>query len=730
MTTLLDVLLKKNLITQDNIEDAKIKQIGAKKPLHELLVEMEFLSEEDLIQTASEVYKIPVTNLSVEKIDEAIVKEIPSDKAKQYGVFPLRYESGSLLLAMSNPQDVIALDHLSMLVHAKIKPLLVRKSEIASYIERYYLLDDSIYDLMKNVTDQAKIEIIKDNEIIDAKKMHSLSAAGLEDHSPVVKLGNAILYDAIRARASDIHIEPFEKFVEVRYRVDGNLRNIMKIPIGLYSNLGVRIKILTNLDIAETHKAQDGRCSLLVNGRKVDLRISIIPTFFGEKIVLRLLDKKEAQVELEHLGFYEDDLALIKQMIRKPQGMILVTGPTGSGKTSTLYAALSHIKSETKNIVTIEDPVEYLMQGINQIQVNPFKDVTFATGLRSILRQDPNVILVGEIRDLETAEIAFRASLTGHLVFSSVHTNHALATVVRLMDIGLEPYLIASSVILILAQRLVRTICPYCKLEVTDQKQKQELYEKFGLFIQQNKITQFFFGKGCDRCCYTGFLGRTVISEIVKVDEQLRTLIAQKAPQAEMLKVARVNGMRSLAESGIRKVLEGLTTIEEVETVCDVRDTEMKEPEREVSSVSTPEEQQEAAAITGDLQRALNKRFTILVVDDEDDIRKVLRARLLKEGYEVLEAADGEQGIKAAYQKKPHLIMMDIMMPILDGVSATRKIKNSLETASIPVVMLTAKTDSASEIEALDAGADDYVSKPFDPEKLLARIRMLLKRRS
>jgi type IV pilus assembly protein PilB len=728
MITLVDALLKKNLITAENVEDAKIKQIGAKKPLHELLVEMEFLDEEDLIQTASEVYKLPVANLSNEKIEEAILKKIPSDKAKQYGIFPLRYENGQLLVAMSNPQDVIAIDHLSMLVEVKIKPLLVRKSEIASYIERYYRLDDSIYDLMKNISEQARIEIIKDDEIFDANKMHHVSASGREDHSPAVKLGNVILYDAIRSRASDIHIEPFEKFVEVRYRVDGNLRNIMKVPIDLYGHLVVRVKILTNLDISETHKAQDGRCSLLVNDRKVDLRISVIPTFFGEKMVLRLLDKKEAQVELEHLGFYEDDLNIIKRMVRKPQGMILVTGPTGSGKTSTLYAALSHIKSETKNIVTIEDPVEYLMQGINQIQVNPFKDVTFATGLRSILRQDPNVILVGEIRDLETAEIAFRASLTGHLVFSSVHTNHALSTIIRLMDIGLEPYLIASSVILIVAQRLVRTICPYCKAEVIDLKQKQELYEKFGLFIQQNKINHFFFGKGCDRCCYTGFLGRTVISEILRIDEQLSNLISNGAHQAEMSKVAKANGMRSLAESGIRKVVEGLTTIEEVESVCDVRDVGVKDDEAGFFPAATSEEKKERTAGADDLQRALNERFTILIVDDEEDIRKILRARLLKEGYSILEALNGEQGVKMAYQKKPHLVIMDIMMPVLDGVSATRKIKNYLATASIPVVMLTAKTDSASEIEALDAGADDYVSKPFNAEKLLARIRMLLKR--
>lgn len=724
MITLLEALLKKKLVTSENIEDAKARQIGAKKPLHELLVEMEFLNEENLIQTASEVFKLPVTNLAQERVDESVLKVIPNEKAKQYGVFPLRYEDNCLVVAMSNPQDIVALDHLGMLVNRKIKPVLARKSEIASFVEKYYLLDDSVYDLVKSITDESQIEVIKDGE--DAsKKAHDVSVLIDSDHSPAVKLVNLILADAIRSRASDIHIEPFERFVEVRYRIDGNLRNIMKVPSDLCPYLIVRLKILTELDISETRKTQDGRCSVLINGRKVDLRISVIPTFFGEKMVLRLLDKKEAQIDLDSLGFYEDDLRIIRQAIRKPQGMVLVTGPTGSGKTSTLYAALGHLKNETKNIVTIEDPVEYLIDGISQIQVNPVKNVTFANGLRSILRQDPNIILVGEIRDLETAEIAFRASLTGHLVLSTVHTNNALATIVRLLDIGLESYLIGSSLILIVAQRLVRTICPYCKAEVTSPEQKQELQEKFGLFIQKHKIEKLFYGKGCERCCYTGFLGRTAIGEILKIDERLSDLISRNAPQAEMLKVAQETGLRTLADSGIRKIVDGVTTIEEVESVCDIPE------ENTIVQASTADlhTQEEANEVTGGLRRALNKRFTILIVDDEEDIRRVLRMRLLKEGYDVIEAVNGEQGVQMAYQKKPNLVLMDIMMPVLDGVSATLKIKTHLETASIPVMMLTAKTDSASEIESLDAGADDYICKPFDPEKLLARIRMLLKRR-
>jgi len=735
MTTLIETLLKEKLITFDNLQDAEVKQVGAQKPIHELLVEMGFLKEEDLLRVASKVFNLPALSLDSEKVEPEALKLIAYDKAKRYGAFPLRIQDNKLILAMSNPQDVTVIDDLSAIVGMGVTPVLAKKSDIAKCIEKYYLVDDSIYDLMKNIVDDTKVELIKegkeDQSFLDADVLKG-------DRSPVVKLANLILSDAVKSRASDIHIEPYEDFVEVRYRIDGYLKNIMKIPVKMHSSLVVRIKILSDLDISETRKPQDGRCSILIHDRKIDLRISIIPTFHGEKIVIRLLDKSQEKKYIEQLGMDQRDLSAFKEAIHKPQGMVLVTGPTGSGKTSTLYAALGFIKNETKNIVTIEDPIEYLTEGINQIPVNLAKNVTFASGLKSILRQDPNVILVGEIRDLETAEIAFRASLTGHLVFSTLHTNNAVSTVIRLLDLGLEPYLIGSSLSMIVAQRLVRIVCPSCRQEIIDSQEKREMHEKFGLFIQKYKIEKLYKGPGCETCNYTGFLNRTAIFEILKVSEKIKKLVSEKASEDAIVKFAKEEGFRTLAEAGVEKVKSGITTIEEVERVCGIpemvafeRSQKESRKEEGSASVSAPSDSvpRDVNEVADELRKAVNKRYTILIVDDEPDIRTVLTMCFQSYGYNVIEAQDGEEGVKKAYREKPSLIIMDVMMPKMDGVTATKKIRTHLETASIPIVMLTAKSDKTSEIEGLDAGADDYINKPFDRDKLLARVRMLLRKK-
>lgn len=697
----LNVLLEGNLITEKQLNDAKDKQIGAKKPIQELLVEMGFIKEEDLIKISSKVFDTPVLELGKEEIDSSATKLISYDVAKRYGVFPVRKEKDALLLAMSNPQDIIALDDIKIMTNMKIKPILSTKSDIANSIEKYYQLDDTLYDLLKNIVDDIKIELVKEakagQEVFEAETLKG-------NRSPVVKLANLILSDAIRSRASDIHIEPQENFVEVRYRIDGDLKSIMKIPKDLHARLIARIKILAEMDIAETRKPQDGRARILVNERKIDLRISTIPTFYGEKVVLRILDTKEAKIELDKIGFQDGELDVFVEAINRRQGMVLVTGPAGSGKTSTLYAALNFIKSETKNIITIEDPIEYLIDGINQIQINPVKDVTFAKGLKSILRQDPNIILVGEIRDKETAEIAFRASLTGHLVFSTLHTNNSVSTITRLLDIGLEPYLISSSIILIVAQRLVRLICPHCREEdIPDKK----LIDKFRIYIDEFGIKKFYKGKGCERCNFSGFLGRTAIFEILKFDEKTRSLISNKVQEDLMFREVKSRGFKTLAESGVEKVAKDITTLEEVAEVAGVIE------EANIIERSTE----------------VRKKPKILVADDEEDILKVLEKRLSDTGYEVVKAGNGREAVECAFREKPDLVVMDVMMPEMDGLEATKILRSRLETAVIPILMLTAKKDKESELKGLDVGADDYVTKPFDKDKLLARIKMLLRRR-
>ncbi|MDP8299624.1 MAG: ATPase, T2SS/T4P/T4SS family [Candidatus Tantalella remota] len=712
MAILIDKLIAENLITQEQLSDAKDKQVGAKKPVIDLLVDMGFLKEEELMRVSSEVFGMPVKKLENEQIDPAAVKLVPYETAKRHGVLPLRQDDGKLVIATSNPQDVIALDDIRIITRMPVESVLSTRGEISKAIEESYQSDETLYDLLKNIVDDTKVEVISEKVQGDT---HADMGDLRVDNSPVVRLVNLILGDALKARASDIHIEPQEEFTEVRYRIDGDLKNIMKIPNKLHPGVVVRIKIMTDLKISETRKSQDGRARISIGGNKADLRASVIPTFYGEKIVLRILDTKEAQHGLDNIGFTSGELGIFLSEIERPQGMVLVTGPTGSGKTSTLYAALSRIKNETKNIVTIEDPIEYLVDGINQIQVNPLKDVTFATGLRSILRQDPNVILVGEIRDKDTADIAFRASLTGHLVFSTLHTNNSVATITRLKDIGLETYLISSSIILVIAQRLIKVICPHCKEKyLPDVK----MTDKFSTYIDKYNITEFYHGAGCEKCGYSGFMGRTAIFEMLKFNEKIKAMIIEGAVEDAVFKEAREAGMRPLAEAGMEKVAEGLVTLEEIAKVADVQVEEDKVPEE------APAEKEEEVP-----EEEKRDKMRVLIADDEPDIRLVLKKRLEQAGYEVISAKDGKEEVEMAVKKKPDLIITDIMMPEMDGFEATKALRSSLETAVIPIIMLTAKQDKNSELEGIDAGADDYITKPFDKDKLLARVKMLLRRR-
>lgn len=698
MSQLINALLDKKLINAEQLQDARNKQLGAKKPLHELLVEMGFLKEEALIKVASDVFKLPIIHIENETIDVSVLELLPYDRAKLYGAFPLRKEKGEILIAMVDPQDVIALDDLQIITGMKVKPVLSTKSDISRYIEKYYHADESIYNLMKNIVDDTKVSLVeagKSNQ--DWSGLESLKG----QVSPVIRMVDLIIIEAVKSRASDIHIEPFADFVEVRYRIDGFLKSVMKLPKKLFNPLSSRIKILSGLDITEKLKSQDGRSKIMINENQIDLRISIIPAFYGEKIVIRVLDARYTRVSLESIGFQQDEFAIFKEAIKKPQGMILVTGPTSSGKTSTIYAALNEINDESINIITIEDPVEYKIEGVNQIQINPFKDVTFSSGLRSILRQDPNVILVGEIRDKDTADIAFRASLTGHLVFSTLHTNNAIASITRLKDIGLDAYIISSSLIFVLAQRLVRVICPHCKEPYNP---SADLIDNYRVLINKLKIKQFFKGAGCQKCNYVGFLGRTAIFEILRVNDQIKELILKDSSEKVIFEAAASHGFKNLVESGVIKVSQGITTLEEVKRVSDDQENESIEAKRS------------------------DKEVTILVVDDEDDLRKIISKRLAYAGYKVIGARDGQEAIELVFKEKPDLVIMDIMMPNIDGIEATKKLRSNLETASLPIIMLTAKKDPKSELQGIDAGADDYIVKPFDGDKLLARVKMLLRR--
>ncbi|MDD4201892.1 MAG: ATPase, T2SS/T4P/T4SS family [Candidatus Omnitrophica bacterium] len=715
MSQLINALLKENLITAEQLEDAKDKQMGEKKPIHEVLCEMGFVKEEDVLNILSKVFGFQLLDIKKEKIDPSVVKMIPYDKAKKWGVFPLRKENEKIVVAMSDPLDVITIDEIRIMVNAEVKPILATKKDIANLCETHYQMDEAIYDIIKNIVEDTTIKIVEEKKV--SEEFFDVSQIK-GDASPIIRLVRLIIGDAIKGNASDIHIEPYQNFFGVRYRIDGYLKKVMKVPSKLFPQVVASIKVLARLDIAEHQKAQDGRAQAVVKDHSIDLRISIVPVIHGEKVVIRLLDKATAQVELSKLGMDQKDLKDFKETIALPQGMILVTGPTGSGKTTTLYAALNTIKNEKVNIITIEDPIEYLMDGITQIQLNPAKNVTFVTALRNVLRQDPNIILIGEIRDNETADIAFRASMTRHLVFSAIHTNNSIASISRLRNIGLEPYIISSSLSMIVAQRLVRVNCPHCK---ESYQPEDNLVGKFHSLIEAFKITDFFRGKGCQMCGYSGYSGRIAIYEVLKIDEEIKELINSNASEGEILVQAKKNGFKTLAENGMLKISQGITTLEEVNNVLEAAEERTPHEIKKGNLVEIEE-------IFEENKKNDDKKTKILTVDDEPDILKILNKRLTNAGYEVIQAKNGKQAIESAFKERPDLIIMDIMMPEMDGIEATKRIRAQLQTAAIPIIMLTAKKDKQSELKGIDVGADDYITKPFDNEKLIARIEMLLRR--
>jgi type IV pilus assembly protein PilB len=557
---------------------------------------------------------------------------------------------------------------------------------------------------------------------------------------PVVRLANLILSGAARDGASDIHMEPKENHLQVRYRVDGLLRDVIKIPKNQQAATISRIKIMSGMDISDRRRPQDGRSRLKFEGKRIDLRVSTLPTQFGEKVVLRLLDSKRAQISMEEMNLTSENLHTLQLMLSRPQGMILVTGPTGSGKSSTLYTSLNWVKSPTKNIITVEDPIEYQLDGVNQVQINTKAGITFAAGLRSILRQDPNVILVGEIRDQETAGIALEAAQTGHLLLSTLHTNDAPATISRLLDLGIEPFLIASALIGILAQRLVRRPCPACTVSQSPSAQSIEMAGGLSRLPADGK---WVAGRGCPECKQSGYKGRLAIHELLVVNEEVRELITRKAPEHAIRKAARDGGMRTLLEDGILKAAQGLTTLDAiVRVVASDEAAALKEDstkpgvpvqpaaeehEEEPRSETEPDEIPAVASEKSTPAETQGKE-RVLVVEDSRTILAVVKYFLELEGFEVLEAKDGNVGLEVAKSGQPRVIVTDYNMPGMDGVALVKALRADPVTRGIAVLMLTSEGNVEKEAQALEAGVDDYILKPVEPRRLAARVKSVLAR--
>jgi general secretion pathway protein E len=552
------VFLERGLIDEEELKTALNLQAESREKLGKLLVDLGYVSERDCLAVVSDHLNIPALS-AVEYPTVPVLDNVLSFRfMKQCKFVPIALEGNVLTLAMTDPLDSATLDSVRQATGYQLKALLGAESEIMDLLEKFYGSDASTMGRIIEGIDEGNIENLSD-EIEDIEQLKDLAS-----EAPVIRLVNLLISKAIESRASDIHIEPFEKDLKVRYRIDGILHDVESPPKKLKAALISRVKIMSKLNIAERRLPQDGRIKLKVLGKDIDLRVSTLPTLYGESVVMRILDKSNTSLyDIRRLGFPEDSLREFEALIKRPHGIFLVTGPTGSGKTTTLYSALSAINLPDKKIITIEDPIEYQIDGVNQIHVNPQIGLTFAAGLRHIVRQDPDVIMVGEIRDLETAEIAIRAALTGHLVFSTLHTNDAPSAITRLVDMGAQDYLIASSLLGVLAQRLVRVICPSCKTEVFP---VPEMLDEIGFKRgdRKNGPDRFYEGTGCDRCSNTGFVGRVGIYELMNVNDDIRKLTVGKADSNQIRKKAAENGMRSLRDDGWLKVRQGVSSISEV----------------------------------------------------------------------------------------------------------------------------------------------------------------------
>ena len=551
------ILIKMGLAIDKDIEEALIIQQEKGGKIGEILIKQGIIKEEELSFALAIQFGLPFSKkLDQRDIDPKLIDKIPIHFAKQYQILPLREVDDHIIVAISNPINIFPLDDLTLLFNQPVYPIVFPSYIILSAINRLY--DDKSSSTAEQIIEDMSIENLDQiaEELEEPKDLLDIS-----DEAPIIRLVNSMLFQAVKRRASDIHIEPFERELVVRYRIDGILYNVLTPPKRVQNSIISRVKIMAGMDIAERRLPQDGRIRVKIAGRDIDIRVSVIPTTHGERVVMRLLDKTSLMLDLDDIGLSGEKLELFSKMITRSNGIILVTGPTGSGKTTTLYAALNRINFPDKNIITVEDPIEYQIKGIGQMQVNPKINLTFASGLRSILRQDPDVIMVGEIRDTETAEIAIQASLTGHLVFSTLHTNDAAGAVTRLLDMGIEPFLVSSSVCGILAQRLVRVLCDNCRIPYNPSK--EELTE-LGLNYRILGEKVFFKSNGCSKCMGTGFKGRTGIFELFVVDDEIQPLIMQKADSNILKKVAIKNGMTTLKQDGAEKVIQGITTVEEV----------------------------------------------------------------------------------------------------------------------------------------------------------------------
>ena len=728
-------------LTPERLQELRGKAESG-RTLWDCVVAEKIATDAQIIEKLCHRFRLKVADPS--KIDPTARNGVPEQLARRYHVLPLRLTDSFLELGTANPFDLDAEKALAFATAREIRLFLLAPSKISEKLDEMYKPETAINKLLEGMSDAEVLTTLPDAPHPEELNVSEADAS----QKPVVRLVDMIISEGILSRASDIHVEPEEGGVAVRYRIDGVLRQVMKIPRQAGLPLISRIKIMSSLDIADRLRPQDGRARVAVNGQPIDLRVSTLPAQLGEKVVIRILDSRATVKSLDTLGLNPGEADAIKRLLENHEGILLVTGPTGSGKTTTLYSAINQIKSEGVNIVTVEDPVEYRMQGIVQVQVQEKAGLTFAAALRSILRQDPNVVLVGEIRDKETAQIAVQASLTGHLVLSTLHTNDASNAVTRLVDIGVEAYKIAASLRGVVAQRLMRKLCLTCK-EVWMEAPPERLRRWIP------KGTPLYRAAGCPDCAMTGYRGRFSILEILTMTPELERRIAAGEAADRIAEAARRGGMKSLWDSGLAHVTRGESTLDELTRVVDIPSDEAAPggPEKRTDAlrfppgpgavrsfsepavaapVSTHFDLLEEPAPPAETRRSGahgQPASKVLLVDDEDSLRKVMRDLLERDGYIVTEARDGVQALDQVDRVGPDIIVLDLNLPGLDGYGVLSHLRSRPATANIPVIVLTAKGDEDNEVRVFELGADDFLTKPFRARALSARLEAVLGRR-
>ncbi|OGP63580.1 MAG: hypothetical protein A2V65_06845 [Deltaproteobacteria bacterium RBG_13_49_15] len=716
-----EYLLLSGIINQKTLDHVLELQKTQKKKIGQILIDLGIVDDIVIAKALAQQLKIPYMRLTNMPISKEAIELVPAALVEENVLVPIQIKNKKLTIAMANPLNVYAIDDLRFVIKMPIEIVVAPESDVLEIIEKQYRRKrSSMLDMGFSAETDESIEIIRPAKESEENIQDLLNIAELP---PVIRFVNTIIADAIKLNASDIHIEPQHDSVVIRYRVDGVMREIMKTDKHVHPPLVSRIKIISNLDISIRMKPQDGKTQVKVGAKRYDLRVSSLPTSYGEKITIRILNPATALLTLEELGFLQDSLKNFTEAIQKPQGIILVTGPTGSGKTSTLYASINKLNSPEVNIITVEDPVEYDITGVNQVQINPKAGISFAAGLRSILRQDPDIVLVGEIRDNETAGIAFQAALTGHLVFSTLHTNDAPSAVTRLLDLGVDAFLIPDALVAVLGQRLVRKICNKCKEPFNPDP---KTIERIHSYLPKDSQAHFWHGKGCESCQFSGYSGRIAIFEILMITSSVKEVIASGISSIVLKKTAEREGFRPMVVDGIQKALMGITTIEEVLRVAtlEVEDELGKEHPEPSSSHSTKEYSMDMGVIPSG--PPISETKTILVVDDNAVARKIVRQILEAEHYKIITVENGLEALKAVSQQKPDLIVTDLMMPEMDGMSLIKKLKSQLSTRLIPIIMLTAKDEVDSEVRVIEAGADDYLTKPISRKRFVARVNRLI----